>query len=189
MRSTTVEVSVCLLVSPPQSLLPLLPVSQWSNSELHLGWGQCQTLQGRGAGNAAAGNYETTCSNVSLCLNPCQSGLAYILEQEGLDLLRFYSILCSSGCSFLPIETSDPFVLPAKLLASLMTMISICALPQIISRLLLVSVWVQGDLSSRFVNEFKGLLGKLLELLLPHKLHKARLPVLQSAGLCGSWSV
>lgn len=79
--------SVCLLVSPPQNLLPLLPVSQWFNSELHLGWGQCQTSQGKRAGNTAAGNYKTTCSDMSFC--PCQSGLACILEEEGLDLLHF----------------------------------------------------------------------------------------------------
>lgn len=71
-------------------------------------------------------------------------------------------------------------MLPAKLLASLMTMISICALTQIISRLLLVSMWIHKDLGSRFVNELKG---RLLELLLPLKLHKAQLPVLQSAWL------
>lgn len=90
---------------------------------------------------------------------PCQSGLACILEEEGLDLLHFYSLSCSPGCSFLSIETSDPFVLPAKLLASPMTMISICALTQIISRLLLVSVWIHRDLGSCFVNELTGLLG------------------------------
>lgn len=136
-------------------------------------------MQGKRAGNAAAGNYETTCSDMSFC--PCQSGLVCILEEEGLDLLHFYSISCSSGCSFLSIETSDPFVFPAKLLASLMTMTSICALTQIISRLLLVSMWIHRDLGSCFVNELKG---RLLELLLPLQLHRARLPVLQSG-----WSV
>lgn len=139
-------------------------------------------MKGKGAGNAAAGNYKTTCSDTSFC--PCQSRLACILEEEGLDLLHFYSISYSSGCSFLSIETSDPFMLPAKLLASLMAMISICALTQIISRLLLVSVWIHRDLGSCFVNELKGFLGGLLELLLPLKLHKAQFPVLQSA-----WSV
>lgn len=91
---------------------------------------------------------------MSLC--PCQSGLVCILEEEGLDLLHFYSISCSSGCFFLSVETSDPFMFPAKLLASLMTMISICALTQIISRLLLVSMWIHRDLGSCFVNELKG---------------------------------
>lgn len=64
-----------------------------------------------------------------------------------------------------------------------MTMISICALPQIISRFLLVRLWVDEDLSSRSATELKALLGRLLELLLPHKLHKAQLPVLQLTGL------
>lgn len=165
--------SPCLPSAEPPSTPASFPVVLIQSC---LGRGQCQTLQGRAVGNMAAGSYEPTCSDVSFCLNSCQAGLACILEQDGLDFLSFYSISCSSGCSFLSIETSDPFMLPAKLLASLMTMISICALSQIISRLLLLSVWVHGDLSSRFANERKGLLGRLLQLLLPRKLHKAQLP-------------
>lgn len=44
-----------------------------------------------------------------------------------------------------------------------------------------MSMWIHRDLGSCFVNELKR---KLLELLLPLKLHKVQLPVLQLA-----WSV
>lgn len=62
-----------------------------------------------------------------------------------------------------------------------MTMISICALPPIISRLPLVSVWVRWDPSSCFLNELKGFLGWLLKLLLLSQLHTAEHPVLQDS--------